>query len=106
VIKAKCDAYLAARNPKWFQKYQKPFPLVLWLVPTETRLQSILGAWQQVWPQGRWLMTTDAWLHQNRWLYYSRGTVTERPLYQQAAQGERDGDDVLVEAAGRSSPAQ
>jgi hypothetical protein len=97
VIKAKCDAYLAAQHTKWFQKYQKPFPLVLWVVPSETRLQSILRAWQEVWPEGRWLMTTDAWLPHNRWLYFSRGKITERPLYQTAEQNPHADDGVLVE---------
>lgn len=81
VIKAKADAYIAAGTPQWFAKYERPFPVPVWLVPSERRLRAILHAWQEVWPSGRWLMTTDAGLRQDQWVYYQRGKVVERPLF-------------------------
>ena len=34
------------------------------------------------WPDGKWLLTTDDWLQQDRWLMYFKGTVSERALFE------------------------
>ncbi|MEN9934666.1 MAG: hypothetical protein RLZZ387_1245 [Chloroflexota bacterium] len=81
VIKAKADAYIRSGNEQWFKLYSRPFPVVVWLVPTETRLRFVLEAWREVWPQGTWYLTTDEWMKYNRWVFYHRGTVRERPLF-------------------------
>lgn len=81
VIKAKADAYIAAATEQWFSFYVRPFPTVMWLVPTEKRLRFVLDCWREVWPDGRWFLTSDAWLGQDRWVFYDRGAVTERQLF-------------------------
>jgi len=80
VIRGKAEASMAASTEGWKERYGG-LPIVLWLVPTERRLQAILQAWREVWPGGFWLMTTDDWLADDRWLEYRSGTVRERTLF-------------------------
>jgi hypothetical protein len=80
VIQAKAVAYQQAGSPQWLARYGT-FPLVVWITPSEARLQAILQVWRQAWPQGKWLMTTDAWLQGDRWLEYAHGQVRERGLF-------------------------
>jgi hypothetical protein len=80
VIAAKAAHYQHAGTPEWVRRYGR-FPLPLWLTPTTNRLAQILQLWRQAWPVGKWLMTTDAWLRDDYWLAYDRGTLTERNLF-------------------------
>jgi len=56
-------------------------PVVIWLVPTEQRLQTILHVWREAWPTGHWMMTTNDRLAADRWLEYRSGTVKERAFF-------------------------
>ena len=40
-----------------------------------------MRAWQEAWPSGKWLITTDERLQQDRWTEYNAGTVRERGLF-------------------------
>jgi hypothetical protein len=95
VIVGKALAYQAAGSREWLAKYGRPFPTPLWLVPDERRLRAILEAWRATWPSGRWIMTTDAWLADDRWVEYVKGATRERGLFGPQA---REGDVELAEA--------
>jgi hypothetical protein len=79
VIAGKAQAYQQAGTPQWVRRYG-PFPLPLWLVPDERRLNAILETWRGEWPVGKWLLTTDEWLQHDRWIEYDAGTTRERGL--------------------------
>lgn len=79
VIAGKAHAYQQAGTAQWVRRYG-PFPLPLWLVPDERRLNAILETWRREWPVGKWLLTTDAWLQHDRWIEYNGGTTRERGL--------------------------
>jgi hypothetical protein len=81
ILAAKSRAYQAAGTNAWLSVYGRPFPIPIILVPTETRLNAILQVWRGAWPDGKWLMTTDDWLQQDRWLMCFKGTVSERGLF-------------------------
>jgi hypothetical protein len=83
VIAGKAGAYAQAGTPEWAGRYGR-FPTPLWLVPSETRLHAVLRVWRAVWPVGRWLMTTDAWLRGDTWIDYDNGHVHERGLFRKA----------------------
>ena len=68
------------RETRLWSLHLLAIPIIL--VPTETRLNAIMQVWRGAWPDGKWLMTTDAWLAQDRWLMYFRGSVSERPLFE------------------------
>jgi hypothetical protein len=98
VIVGKAVAYQAAGSREWLQKYGRPFPTPLWLVPDERRLRAILEAWRAAWPRGRWIMTTDAWLDLDHWVEYSKGDVRERGLFGvQVSDSEGDVTEAAVE---------
>lgn len=80
VIAAKALHYQHAGTPAWEKRYGR-FPLPMWLVANERRLYQILQLWQQAWPVGKWLMTTDDWLRDDYWLECDRGVVRERSLF-------------------------
>jgi hypothetical protein len=85
VIAAKAVHYQHAGTPAWVQRYGR-FPLPLWLTPSTRRLEQILQLWRQAWPVGKWLMTTDSWLHDDYWIEYDRGMVSERSLFARTPQ--------------------
>lgn len=80
VIAAKARAYQHAATPQWQRRYG-PFPLPIWLVPDEARLNAVLATWRKEWPIGKWLMTTDAWLRGDYWIEYDHGATRERGLF-------------------------
>jgi hypothetical protein len=80
VLAAKARAYQHAGTPGWVQRYG-PFPLPLWLVPSEGRLDAVMDIWRREWPVGKWLITTDAWLHGDFWIEYDGGVIRERGLF-------------------------
>jgi protein involved in plasmid replication-relaxation len=80
VIAGKAYAYAQAGTPAWVRRYGA-FPLPIWLLPTQTRLEAVLRTWRTAWPQGKWLMTTDAWLQGDSWVEYDNGQIVERGLF-------------------------
>ncbi len=79
-IIGKAIAYQQAGTPVWVERYGD-FPVPMWVVPGEARLQTIMRAWQSAWPQGKWIITTDAWIQSDRWIEYYGGYVRERTLF-------------------------
>lgn len=83
VIAGKAQAYRAAATPAWMERYGR-FPIVVWVVRTEARLQDINRIWSEMWPDGKWLLTVDSWLPDDRWVEYHGGTVRTRTLFDYA----------------------
>ena len=81
VIYMKAISYQMTGTPQWFERYGGLFPLVLWLVPHEPRAELVMRAWQEAWPGGKWLITTDERLQQDRWTEYHAGVIRERGLF-------------------------
>lgn len=81
VIFTKAISYQLTGTPQWFERYGGLFPLVLWLVPDEARAALVMRAWQEAWPGGKWLITTDARLEEDRWTEYHAGQIRERGLF-------------------------
>jgi hypothetical protein len=80
VILAKAHAYQHAATPEWIAR-NGPFPIPVWIAPSDKRRDAIMQAWMHAWPYGKWLMTTDAALAQDRWIEYFNGRVRERNLF-------------------------
>ena len=81
-ITVKALAYRQAAQAAWAQR-SAAFPLPVWVVPHPERRDRIHALWQQAWPDGQWLLTTEADLHADRWLAYAGGMLCERPLFSQ-----------------------
>jgi hypothetical protein len=77
---AKCKGYRRANTPAWVEQYGA-FPVPVLVVPTLRRLQLVMNAWIQHWEDGKWLMTTDAFLLEDRWFEYHAGKQRERTLF-------------------------
>jgi len=82
-IIGKAIAYQQAGTPAWVERYGD-FPVPMWVVPGEARLQAIMRAWQSAWLQGKWIITTAAWIQCDRWIEYYGGYVRERTLFPRA----------------------
>ena len=79
-IQAKALAYRAIReDPTWRQRFGKP-PLPLWVAPDHQRLAAIHAAWKDAWPDGRWLLLTDAEIGKLRCVQWKDGTLTRVDL--------------------------
>ena len=81
VIYGKAISYQLTGTPEWFARYGGLFPLVLWLVPDERRADLVMRAWSEAWPDGKWLITTDERLKEDRWTEFYAGRVRERGLF-------------------------
>jgi hypothetical protein len=81
VIYMKAIAYQMTGTPQWAVRYGGLYPLVLWLVPHERRAELVMRAWQDAWPGGKWLITTDERLQEDRWTEYHAGVIRERGLF-------------------------
>jgi hypothetical protein len=90
ILAGKARAYKAAGTNNWLTVYGRPFPIPLILVPGEARLRGIMEVWKGAWPEGKWLITTDAWLQQDRWMMYFKGDTRERRLFAPEPTGEAD----------------
>ncbi|NTV61913.1 MAG: hypothetical protein HGA65_00035 [Oscillochloris sp.] len=90
VIAGKAHAYQGALTLDWRQRYGG-FPIPLWVVPHERRLDAVMAAWRAHWPQGKWLITTDEALRRDRWLEHYNGSVRERTLFE----ASRDDDPTI-----------
>lgn len=80
VIAGKADAYRSAGTPQWVKR-NGDFPIPIWLAPSEHRLRAIATAWASRWPQGKWLLTTDAWLAGDYFIEYDGGQQRTRGLF-------------------------
>ena len=80
IIAGKAHAYRAAATQAWIARYGS-FPIVVWVVRTEARLQLINSVWTQVWPEGKWLLTVDCWLPRDHWVEYHDGKIRTRTLF-------------------------
>jgi hypothetical protein len=76
----KALAYRDAARAAWTQQRQI-FPVPVWVVPHAKRRDRIHALWQQAWPDGQWLLTTEADMHADTWLAYQAGSLTERSLF-------------------------
>jgi hypothetical protein len=56
----------------WVERYGPARPIVAWGAPSEARAQAIVRWWEEHWPDGKWLVTSDAGLRENRWWYHAR----------------------------------
>jgi hypothetical protein len=81
VIYMKAISYQLTGTPQWAVRYGGLYPLVLWLVPHERRAELVMRAWQEAWPGGKWLITTDERLQEDRWTEYHAGVIRERGLF-------------------------
>src|SRR5918997_3373477 len=58
IIREKAEAYKRIWNDPAFYRDGRRMPMPLWIVPDARRANAILKEWFDVWPEGRWLMTT------------------------------------------------
>jgi hypothetical protein len=63
-----------------WQQHGRTLPLICWIAPTTKRRDQIHRWWQDVWPDGTWLLATVDEVQQDRWTYYHQGTMTERSV--------------------------
>jgi hypothetical protein len=76
----KALAYRDAARAAWAQ--QRPiFPVPVWVVPHAKRRDRIHALWQHVWPDGQWLIATEADMHADTWQTYRSGVLAEQPLF-------------------------
>lgn len=85
VIAGKATSYRIALTHDWRTRYGG-LPIPIWIVPHERRLNAIMDAWQRYWPEGKWLLTTDAQLHNDHWLEYFQGRTRVRRLFDRDSQ--------------------
>ncbi len=79
-LTVKALAYRDAARAAWAQ--QRPiFPVPVWVVPHAKRRDRIHALWQHAWPDGHWLLATEADVHANTWQTYRAGSLTEQPLF-------------------------
>jgi hypothetical protein len=72
VLAGKADAYANCGRKHWIDAHGH-MPTPCWIVKDEERLWQLWNAWKEVWPQGFWRITTDAWLPSDRWYEYFQG---------------------------------
>ncbi len=59
MIREKAAAYQRIwQDPSFYARYGR-MPIPLWIVPDTTRADIIMRTWAEVWPAGRWCITTD-----------------------------------------------
>ena len=68
------------------------FPMPMWVTPHAQRRDRIQTLWQQAWPDGHWLITTEADLLHDRWLDYQHGRLRERHLFEFVGDQERSSE--------------
>jgi hypothetical protein len=60
IIREKAIRYNAvATDPGFYRRYGR-MPIPLWVVPSSSRRDQVQMLWEAVWPDGRWLIATDA----------------------------------------------
>jgi hypothetical protein len=53
----------------WWERQYGKLPMVLWVTPTEARATAIHHQWRRAWPDGQWLIASDAELQRNELLF-------------------------------------
>jgi hypothetical protein len=78
-------------DPTFYERYGRGFPMVLITVPTTARLQRWHAGWKERWPDGAWLITTEASLARDEWFAHDRGQERLRTFVDgwQPSQGGR-----------------
>ncbi len=80
IIREKAVAYSAVwQDSDFYRRYGK-FPTPLWVVPSPRRLEGIMRAWIDAWPDGMWLIATDDGVQDDRWEEYRWGRRRTRTL--------------------------
>lgn len=97
VIEGKARAYGAVHRDRswreWWQQQWGPLPFIIWVVPHGQRLDAVHAAWERVWPQGAWALTTEKSLPLNKWQVYSN---------RQVQGGRFDGAQLLAQSSARA----
>jgi hypothetical protein len=80
VLAAKAEQYKQANTLEW-RAANGFFPIPLVVTTSQGRMERIFDLWRRTWPDGGFLMTTDAGLQTDRWVLYNQGYVCERGLF-------------------------
>ena len=79
VIAGKGVAYRKIYNDpvwrRWWHQTNGPMPYVIWVAEEQQRLEEIHAAFVSTWPDGQWLLTTDAGLAANSWINYEKQAI-------------------------------
>ncbi len=81
-LTAKALTYAEVATSAWATKH-RAFPLPVWVVGHggDARRDRIHRLWQRAWPDGQWLLATDADVHADRWQLYRAGTLRAHQLF-------------------------
>jgi hypothetical protein len=92
-------------DPTFYERYGRVFPLLLITVPNTARLQRWHAGWKERWPDGRWLITTEADLARDQWMEFNTGRERLRTFVDgwQPGQGGRQGN-TTTSTAGAAIP--
>jgi hypothetical protein len=77
-------------DPTFYERYSRMYPVLLITVPTTARLQRWHAGWKERWPNGRWLITTEADLARDQWMEFNTGRERLRTF----VDGWQPGQDV------------
>lgn len=80
IIREKAVSYSAVWSDSDFYRRYGKFPTPLWVVPAQRRLEAIMRAWIDAWPDGMWLIATDAGVQDDAWDEYRWGRRRTRTL--------------------------
>lgn len=85
VIAGKASAYRRLDEDDawaaWWERQYGRLPMVLWVAPTKARATAIHNQWKRAWPDGQWLLTSDAELERNEVLLRHGRKDQEIELY-------------------------
>jgi hypothetical protein len=56
----------------WWMRQHGPLPIPLWVAPSEARATTIHNQWKRAWPDGKWIITTDAGFQRNELLKWEQ----------------------------------
>ena len=76
----KAASYRDTHTPEWLAAYGQ-FPIPMIVTTNIRRMNAIHAEWQRVWPNGRWLITTDDGVAADVWRSYNTGTGWRRHLF-------------------------
>ena len=93
-ITAKALTYAEVAASAWSTTH-RTFPLPMWVVGHggNARRDRIHRLWQRAWPDGQWLLATDAEVPADRWLLYQTGTLQAHHLFPPGAAAASASDD-------------
>jgi hypothetical protein len=74
VVHEKAASYRRVRDdPAFYERYGRMFPVLLVTVPSESRRRAWHAGWRERWPEGFWLIATEAGLARDEWLEHRAG---------------------------------